>query len=108
MVVVAIGLLGACGGDEEELPDVECNGTVPAYEDVAAFDKCSTCHSSEKTGAQRNQAPADINFNTESASRAHAEDAAHEVFEGEMPPAGSGITLTSAEKDALYKWALCE
>src|SRR5262245_32489791 len=36
VVVVAFGVLVACGGDEEELPEVECTGTIPAYDDVAA------------------------------------------------------------------------
>ena len=109
--VLSIGLTQvlACGDDEgeEELPDVECSGTIPDYEDVAAFDKCTTCHSSDKTGAQRNEAPEDVNFNTESAAKAHAEEAAHEVYEGEMPPKGSGLTLSESEKTDLYKWALC-
>lgn len=36
------------------------------------------------------------------------EDAASEVNEGEMPPSGSGITLSESEKQDLYKWALCK
>ena len=109
--LLAIGMTQglACGDDveEEELPDVECSGTVPDYEDVAAFDKCTTCHSTEHSGTARNDAPEDVNFNTESAAKAHAEEAAHEVYEGEMPPKNSGLELTESEKTDLYKWALC-
>ena len=107
LVLLSVSQLGACGDDEEELPDVDCDGTVPAYADVDAFKKCTTCHSSKLSGAARNDAPKDVNFDTESAAKAHAEEAAHEVYEGEMPPEDSGLTLTESEKTDLYKWALC-
>jgi uncharacterized membrane protein len=104
-------LVVACGNDDaeedEELPDVECTDSKPAYDEVAAFEKCTMCHSSKLSGDDRKDAPTDVNFDTESAAEAHAEKAAEEVFEGEMPPMGSGITLTSAEKQELYEWALC-
>lgn len=94
----------ACG---DKLPDVDCSGDVPKYADVAALTKCSTCHSSQVSSAARKGAPASINFDTEAAANAKAEDAASEVNGGDMPPAGSGISLSEAEKQALYKWALC-
>jgi uncharacterized membrane protein len=99
----------SCGGDDEdeELPDVECPTTPVKYEEVTAFTKCATCHSSTKMGAARAEAPTDINFDTEAAAKAHAMKAASEVNEGAMPPKATGITLTDAEKDTLYKWALC-
>ena len=103
VVMVSI-LLAACGSD---LPDVDCSGTIPAFDDVKALDKCATCHSSKLTGSARRDAPGDVNFDTEAAARSKAEDAAEEVNGGDMPPEGSGITLTAEEKDALYKWALC-
>jgi uncharacterized membrane protein len=104
-----ISLATACGDDEEgALPDVDCTGTKPAYDDVTAFKKCTTCHSSKLSGAARNEAPTDINFDTEPAAEAHAEKAASEVNEGAMPPKDSGLTLTSDEKTTLYKWALCD
>lgn len=104
-VVAVAAFAGACG---EDLPDVSCDGTVPAYADVTAFEKCSTCHSSELSGSERRGALAGVNFDTESAARAKAEDAAAEVKEGAMPPKSSGITLTDQEKQDLYNWALCQ
>jgi len=102
---VAAGLLiSACGSS---LPDVDCSGTVPAYSEVTALEKCSMCHSSELSGSARRGAPGDVNYNTESAADAKAEDAASEVNGGDMPPSGSNITLSEDEKQALYKWALC-
>lgn len=98
------------GGEDEELelPDVDCDGAdVPTYADVAAFDTCTNCHSSERTGDMRNDAPDDDNFDTYEAAAEIADEAAHEVYEGEMPPDGSGFSLTEDEKQDLYLWALC-
>jgi hypothetical protein len=103
----------ACGDDgeeehEHELPDVECEGAdVPSFAEVEAFDKCTTCHSSELTGDDRNDAPEDDNWDDYEEAMEHAELIAHEVFEGEMPPEDSGITLTADEEEDLYLWALC-
>ena len=105
--VLAAVPLYACGGEDEDLPDVDCSGTVPAFADVAALQKCATCHNSKLSGAARQAAPADINFDTEAAADKDPEKAAAEVNEGAMPPAGSGITLSAAEKEDFYKWALC-
>lgn len=96
--------VGGSGGDE---PDPDCDGDVPVYTDVTIFDKCTTCHSSENTAGARNGAPSSFNFDTFAAAMASAENAVEEVAEGAMPPANSGITLTEAEKKALYAWGLC-
>jgi len=113
---VLLGVLSfavGCGDDggeteEHELPDVECEGAdVPAFDEVAAFEKCTMCHSSELMGPDRNGAPEDDNWDDYEEAVEHAELIAHEVFEGEMPPAASGITLTAAEEEELYLWALC-
>ncbi|HET8938153.1 MAG TPA: hypothetical protein VFN67_32140 [Polyangiales bacterium] len=94
----------ACG---DKLPDVDCSGEVPKFADVTALTKCATCHSSQVSSSARKGAPTSVNFDTESAANAKAEDAASEVNGGDMPPAGSGISLSEEEKQALYKWALC-
>lgn len=95
-------------GEELELPDVDCDGEeIPTFAEVEAFEKCTTCHSSELSGTDRGGAPADDNWDEYEEAMEHAEEIAHEVFEGEMPPEDSGITLTAAEEDQLYLWALC-
>lgn len=104
-VVSMLAIVAACGN---ELPDVQCTGDIPAFDDVAALKKCATCHSSKLSGKARRDAPSDVNFDTKSAAEAKAEDAAEEVNGGDMPPSGSGITLTESEKQDLYKWALCK
>ena len=99
-----LALSSACGS---KLPDVDCSGTVPKYAEVTALTKCSMCHSSDLSGSTRRGAPSSVNYNSESSASAKAEDAASEVFGGDMPPSNSGISLSEDEKQALYKWALC-
>ena|SRR5689334_17571857 len=108
-VVLTLSGVGiGCGGDDEaDLPDVDCSGTIPKYAEVTAIAKCKACHDSAKTGASRNGADTDVNFDTEAAAMKSSMKGAEEVYGGDMPPAGSGVTLTQAEKDQLYKWALC-
>jgi hypothetical protein len=31
----------------------------------------------------------------------------HELFECTMPPSGSGVTLTDADREVLLGWAVC-
>jgi len=109
--LVLAAALTACGSDdseEAELPEVDCSGTIPTFAQVDAFsDVCTNCHSTGLTGALRNDAPEDINFNDYASAKAHAEKAAEEVFEGAMPPADSSEMLEEAQKEQLYLWALC-
>jgi cytochrome c5 len=112
-------LFVACGSDsgssepdeEEELPPViNCSTvqTVPKFSQVLAFQQvCTNCHVSTKTGAARNGAPADINFDQYASAMAHAEQASIEVNVGAMPPEGSNLSLTAEQKTTLYDWALC-
>jgi uncharacterized membrane protein len=105
----AICFAAACKSDSEDVPQVNCNeGTVPTYAEVKAggLTKCTSCHASTATGAARVDAPADVNFDTYAAAKAEAKQAAIEVNAGAMPPSGLPA-LSAAEKDALYKWALC-
>ena len=109
IVLFAASLVWGCGGDdeEEELPEVDCDGGVPTYAEVDAFEKCTVCHSSEKMGAERQDANEEFNFDTYAAAKHEPEEVAHEVFEGAMPPPESMITLTDEEKEGLYLWTLC-
>ena len=110
--ILLVGTLSACGSEDEEeeeaLPEVDCTLDVPTFDQVTAFSQvCTNCHSTTKTGNARNGAPEDIDWDDYASAKANAEEGAHEVFEGEMPPEGSGETLTADQKDDLYLWALC-
>jgi uncharacterized membrane protein len=111
LLAVMAGTWMGCGSDDDDHghdePEVSCTGTIPTYDEVEAFDKCTTCHSSALTGTVRNGATVGVDFDTEAGAEAHAEEIVHEVSEGAMPPPPTNITLSAAEKDELYKWALC-
>ncbi|HEY6724704.1 MAG TPA: hypothetical protein VI197_11770 [Polyangiaceae bacterium] len=107
--------LAACGSEDDnqdedpkDLPEVDCSETVPTFDEVSAFsDVCTNCHSTGLSGEDRNGAPSRINWDDYQSAQANAEDGAEEVFEGDMPPPGSGLTLSNAQKQELYLWALC-
>lgn len=111
---VCCATVTACGDDDaeeedegsEELPEVDCSKDVPTYAQVAAIEICTNCHSSELSGAARNNAPADDNFDTYAGAEEKATEMVEEVFGGDMPPKGT-FTLTDAQKQELYLWALC-
>lgn len=107
-----VATLAACGSEDEEeenLPEVDCSQQVPTFAEVTAFSQvCSDCHSTALSGEDRNDAPANINFDNYESAKANAEHGAEEVFEGEMPPEGSGATLTEAQKEEIYLWSLCD
>lgn len=89
------------------MEDMDCAGTAPTYQQVTAFAKCATCHSSTKSGVDRRYAPASVNFDTRAGAESNAQSAVSMVKTGQMPPAASGLTLTDAEKRQLYDWAMC-
>ena len=96
--------LGACGDDGSS---AECTDDAPAFDEVAAFEKCTTCDSSDLEGNARRGAPAKVNFDTQAAAEANAEEGVEEVEEGKMPPKDSDISLTEDEKQELIDWAAC-
>jgi uncharacterized membrane protein len=104
----------SAGGDDGHSADaaasepsaLECEGSVPAFQDVAAFAVCTSCHSSENQGAAREGAPSSINFDRYADASRNADRAAGMVKAGLMPP--SPLYLTNAEKQELYLWARCD
>lgn len=103
-------LIAACGSSTgHQLPEVDCeSGDIESFGQVEAFQSvCVNCHSSELSGAARSEAPVGYDFNIYAPAQDEAEEIAAEVFEGKMPPDGSGYTLTEAQKTSLYRWALC-
>lgn len=100
-------LVPACGGaDGDDGPNVDCGtASVPKFSEVTAFAKCTSCHSSTKTGAARAGAPAGIDYDIYASARANAQKGMDEVFAGDMPPGGG---MSEAEKTQIYNWASCD
>ena len=106
-------LVMACGGGgDDDGPTegiaVNCEtAEIPSFSDVAAFEVCTNCHSSEVVGPDREGAPPMINFDVHETAEQYSEEMLFQVSTGRMPPEGSGFTLTSAEKQELYTWGQC-
>ncbi len=99
-------LLPAC--EDGDSVDIDCaTATVPKFADMTAWGKCTTCHSSTLTGSARRAAPEGVNYDNYADAKANADDAKHEVEEGDMPLAGNP-QLTEEEKTQIYTWASCE
>ena len=99
--------LTACGGDDEGGSSVDCTSGVPAFAEVSAFSVCTNCHSSDKSGADRKNAPTEVNFDVYESAAEHAHHAAEAVEAGHMPPRGSGFSINDAQRDQLIHWASC-
>jgi uncharacterized membrane protein len=89
-------------------PSADCEDRdIPAFVDVQAFERCLGCHATALTGDARNEAPPGVNFDDYDSAAAMAERAAQYVFLDIMPPPAAGIRMSEAEKQQLYRWALC-
>ena len=118
-------VLGACSSDDHhddghEEHEGEATGSTcptdnpPTYEDFAkgfAESYCTRCHSSEKTGDERQGAPLDHDFDTEAGFLKHADHVDERAAAGPdavntlMPP--SNPKPTEAERRKLGEWLAC-
>jgi hypothetical protein len=126
LAVAALLLMGhddggcSCGGHEGiELGPLTGTVCPPAstltYENFgSAFmdDYCLRCHSSEVTGADREGAPSDHNFDTLAEIRTFHEHidqmagSGPEATNDQMPP-DDGDAPTMAEREMLAEWLAC-
>lgn len=103
MALTLSSLTAACGGDD--MPAVDCAAvTPPTFANVALFNSCVGCHSAALSGNERFGAPGDVNYDTYAAAVANADHGVHEVESGSMPPVGS---VSEADKQDFYAWAMC-
>ncbi len=63
---------------------------------------CIRCHSTEKTGRQRNGAPSNVNWNTYAEAIKNADRGNNKIQAGAMPPNSDG--LAQSDKDLFQKW----
>lgn len=107
-----LSVSSACGdddsGSEDALPEWDCSDDVPRFGEVTAFSQvCVRCHLSTLEPSQRRGAPVGLNFDDYDSASKNAKRIASEVYWGNMPPSGSGYTLTVEQDDVLLEWALC-
>ncbi|MBP6631629.1 MAG: hypothetical protein KBG28_28660 [Kofleriaceae bacterium] len=107
-LVVLTPLAVACGSDapqEGDLPEVDCNQTIPRFGEVAAFNiDCRNCHDSALDGSSRRGAPVGIDYDIYSSAVMWAEETASTVYVGSMPVE---TELRNRDKTPLYLWSLC-
>jgi uncharacterized membrane protein len=116
-LLLCLPLLAACdGGEEEGTPtNAECPADSTLNWDTFGerffADYCTRCHSSERTGAQRQGAPNDHNFDRVELVRAeieHTDEAAAagpDAVNTSMPIGGP--TPTDEERRKLGEWLAC-
>jgi uncharacterized membrane protein len=104
-VVAGVSVLGpACGADT----DRTCGQSFLRYDNFGApfiVDWCRACHSADAPADMRQQAPADMNFDTLSEIRHWSLQIRLTAGDGSsMPPAGGP---SSAERQMLVEWLGC-
>ena len=92
-------------GEEEELPAVECaSAEVPVFEEMTVWNSCIGCHSSTLSGAARQGAPVDFNYDSLEEAMFDPLETAESVIDGSMPPAGA---LSAEDMELINVWAQC-
>jgi uncharacterized membrane protein len=119
-VVSMAALAPACGdsGEDDQPSGATCptGGTALTYanfgsEFISRY--CLECHSTTKTGAARDDAPPDVNFDTLDLVKAQAAlidieaGASPKRTNTSMPPSGERAQPTSDERMKLGEWIAC-
>src|SRR5262245_499943 len=107
LFLLAVGFVAAVdlfGCTTQGVTTSDCaTATVPAFAQLDALQKCTSCHSSTLTGDARSGAPSRINYDSYDAAVANIDHGLREIEEGAMPPSGAE-TLTADEETSLQLW----
>jgi mono/diheme cytochrome c family protein len=95
-------LATSCGEDLGDCPPDSEAQQIEGREVVQA--QCVRCHSSALSGAARNAAPVDLNFDDLGTVQEEAESMYGEAEAGEMPPEAP---LDEAQIEAMRVWLAC-
>lgn len=119
-VICTAALASGCGSsDEEDQPSgATCptGGTTLTYANFGSdfmSKYCLGCHSQDKTGTAREDAPADVNFDTLDLIKAHAAQidieaaASPKRTNTSMPPKEESAQPTNPERMQLGEWIAC-
>ena len=98
---------GGAGNDNTTAPCTDLTYANFAADFMAT--NCTSCHSSELTGADRQEAPDGINFDTLEGVMAQLERIrVRAVEDGTMPPSTAEVIPTAEELDQLAEWIDCD
>jgi mono/diheme cytochrome c family protein len=101
--VGSVLVVPACGGaDLGECPPDSAAQQLTGRQVVETY--CLSCHSSALSGAARQGAPGDLNFDDLATVRDEAESMYSETEGGSMPPAGG---VSGAPLEAMRVWLAC-
>ena len=83
------------------------DGADVAWADVEVLftEHCTSCHTSALSGADRQDAPTDIDFDAYETARQDPTGTWTQVHLGAMPPAGA---LSADDKETIRVWYACE
>ena len=98
--------LAGCGEVPLQSEPVTCPpaAEVPRYSELSAIASCVGCHASTLSGADRDGAPAPINFDTWPGATRAAVVGLSAIQRGAMPP---GAPLDDAEIQQWKIWSSC-
>ena len=111
LLLAPLLFLAACGDKQDAINDGDgtdepagCeSGDVTWANAVSELmtTNCTACHSSERSGQDRNGAPNGVNFNSYDAATDSAEEANERIQRGTMPPGGG---LSQNQRDCFNAW----
>ncbi|MFO0611282.1 MAG: hypothetical protein U0414_01745 [Polyangiaceae bacterium] len=112
------GIVGSQGCGPSEAPVIDCSTTTAKkYGELAIWAKCTTCHSTQRTGDKRHGATIGYDYDTPSGAKATASEAQDDVAGvglNPMPPHDQVLDdgsdppdPTEAEKTEFYTWVQC-
>ncbi|MCK6587562.1 MAG: c-type cytochrome [Polyangiaceae bacterium] len=106
-ITLPLSIVFAAGCGEADLGDCPPNSEAQqaAGEQVMAAN-CMICHSSQITGANRQDAPEDLNFDDLATVRAEAAELYGETESGAMPPEPYK-PVTGTDLENLRIWLAC-
>ena len=103
MLSALLGSASGCGG--EDLGECPANSDAQQAEGKQVIaQNCTTCHSSQLTGAARGGAPAEYNFDNTALVRDEAEEIYSATESGSMPPVGA---LSDSQVEAVRVYLAC-
>src|SRR5262245_50142989 len=103
LILFALGLVGCEEGAELGECPASSDAQQLAGRQVVTV-ACQRCHDSSKTGAAREDAPDDMNFDDLATVREEGESMYGQILEGEMPPTGA---LSDADAESVRVWLAC-